>query len=389
MLAAVIIENFSLFYSSEEDALLSYADIRNFQQVWNMIDIEQKRTIPVRRVKFLLRLLKGRLEVDPNKDRLLFKHMCHEMYRLHNGDDISFHDILNMLSYRSVDIRKSLQLEELLQREELEYIIEEEVAKQTIRSWLEGCLRRIKAQQNTQLCFNQQLATPLSIQTNQLPIGLRETTEKITDVLEPEAEENIKKKYPKKSHRSSIPELVGEAKKFIFSGGSITKQKTSSSERLHQINDRSIKSASCGEKSPSSLTGRNEKRASVMQKCLFWKADFKCVLKSLKVSGVNVKKLKLHFQTSELPNLEEYSEDSPEATSGDNRRHSTEGTVPAGKGSSYNIPVTLSTPSFSGMTGDLDRTFDVKEWWSSLEKNTDGLCMFDLILYRIPLMIRG
>lgn len=53
-----------------------------------------------------------------------------------------------MLSYRSVDIRKSLQLEELLHREELEYIIEEEVAKQTIRSWLEGCLRRIKAQQN-------------------------------------------------------------------------------------------------------------------------------------------------------------------------------------------------------------------------------------------------
>lgn len=50
----------------------------------------------------------------------------------------------SMLSYRSVDIRKSLQLEELLQREELEYIIEEEVAKQTIRSWLESCLRRIR-----------------------------------------------------------------------------------------------------------------------------------------------------------------------------------------------------------------------------------------------------
>jgi hypothetical protein len=51
-----------------------------------------------------------------------------------------------MLSYRSVDIRKSLQLEELLQREELEYIIEEEVAKQTIRSWLENCLRKMRAQ---------------------------------------------------------------------------------------------------------------------------------------------------------------------------------------------------------------------------------------------------
>ncbi|KAI6238408.1 Four domain-type voltage-gated ion channel alpha-1 subunit [Aphelenchoides fujianensis] len=35
LLVAVIIENFSLFYSSEEDALLSYSDIRNFQLVWN------------------------------------------------------------------------------------------------------------------------------------------------------------------------------------------------------------------------------------------------------------------------------------------------------------------------------------------------------------------
>lgn len=50
-----------------------------------------------------------------------------------------------MLSYRSVDIRKSLQLEELMAREELEYIIEEEVAKQTIRSWLDNCLKRIRA----------------------------------------------------------------------------------------------------------------------------------------------------------------------------------------------------------------------------------------------------
>ncbi|KAK6025906.1 hypothetical protein OSTOST_08181, partial [Ostertagia ostertagi] len=141
-------ENFSLFYSSEEDALLSYADIRNFQQVWNYVDADQKRSIPTRRVKFLLRLLRGRLEVDPNKDRLLFKHMCYEMERLHNGEDVSFHDVLNMLSYRSGDIRKSLQLEELLQREELEYLIEEEVAKQTIRAWLESCLRRIKQRQH-------------------------------------------------------------------------------------------------------------------------------------------------------------------------------------------------------------------------------------------------
>uniref|UniRef100_A0A1I7U358 Sodium leak channel NALCN n=1 Tax=Caenorhabditis tropicalis TaxID=1561998 RepID=A0A1I7U358_9PELO len=151
LLVAIIMENFSLFYSSEEDALLSYADIRNFQLVWNMVDTEQKRSIPVRRVKFLLRLLKGRLEVDDEKDGLLFKHMCHEMERLHNGDDVSFHDVLNMLSYRSVDIRKNLQLEELLQREELEYIIEEEVAKHTIRAWLENCLKNIKAKQSNTL----------------------------------------------------------------------------------------------------------------------------------------------------------------------------------------------------------------------------------------------
>ena len=50
--------------------------------------------IPVRRVKFVLRLLKGRLEVDYYKDRLLFKHMCYEIERLHNGDDVTFHDVL-------------------------------------------------------------------------------------------------------------------------------------------------------------------------------------------------------------------------------------------------------------------------------------------------------
>ena len=50
--------------------------------------------IPVRRVKFVLRLLKGRLEVDLDKDRLLFKHMCYEIERLHNGDDVTFHDVL-------------------------------------------------------------------------------------------------------------------------------------------------------------------------------------------------------------------------------------------------------------------------------------------------------
>ena len=144
LLVAIIMENFSLFYSNEEDALLSYSDIRHFQIVWNIVDTNRKGVIPCRRVKFLLRLLRGRLEVDLEKDRLLFKHMCYEIERANNGGDVTFHDVLNMLSYRSVDIRKSLKLEELLAREELEYQIEEDVAKQTIRNWLDKCLRRMR-----------------------------------------------------------------------------------------------------------------------------------------------------------------------------------------------------------------------------------------------------
>ena len=35
-------ENFSLFYSNEEDALLSYSDIRQFQATWNMVDVNRK-----------------------------------------------------------------------------------------------------------------------------------------------------------------------------------------------------------------------------------------------------------------------------------------------------------------------------------------------------------
>lgn len=58
-----------------------------------------------------------------------------------------------MLSYRTVDIRKSLQMEELLAREEFEFLVEEEVAKQTIRTWLEGCLKKIRANTSVSKSF--------------------------------------------------------------------------------------------------------------------------------------------------------------------------------------------------------------------------------------------
>ena len=186
-------ENFSLFYSNEEDALLSYADIRNFQNTWNMVDTQQRGMIPVKRVRFLLRLLKGRLEVDLEKDWLLFKHMVHEMERLHNGEDVTFHDVLNMLSYRSVEVRKSLQLEELMAREELEFLIVEEVAKQTIRQWLDKCLRRIKQQREQQSLMQSLRATnePFFSGLNQA-LSAKEQPDAAQEKEEAEKEENNK-----------------------------------------------------------------------------------------------------------------------------------------------------------------------------------------------------
>lgn len=42
LILAIIMENFSLFYSNEEDALLSYNDFRQFQNTWNMVDVNRK-----------------------------------------------------------------------------------------------------------------------------------------------------------------------------------------------------------------------------------------------------------------------------------------------------------------------------------------------------------
>ena len=58
---------------------------------------------------------------------------------------IILYECFRMLSYRSVDIRKSLQLEELLAREDLEMTIAEEVAKKIISDWLTRCVKRMRA----------------------------------------------------------------------------------------------------------------------------------------------------------------------------------------------------------------------------------------------------
>lgn len=94
--------------------------------------------------------------------------MCYEIESLNNGGDVTFHDVLNMLSYRSVDIRKSLKLEELLSREELEYQIEEEVAKKTIRDWLDSCLRRMREHGNSGLTKTMNRQNDIAIFKEQL-----------------------------------------------------------------------------------------------------------------------------------------------------------------------------------------------------------------------------
>uniref|UniRef100_H2ZGK4 Ion transport domain-containing protein n=1 Tax=Ciona savignyi TaxID=51511 RepID=H2ZGK4_CIOSA len=141
LLVAIIVENFSLFYTMDKDILLSYNDLHMFQVTWNAVDVKRKGTIAVRDVESVLRLLKGRLQIDKFRDRLLLKHMCYEMERAGRKSNTGYW----MCAYRSVDIRKSLQLEELLMREKLEAEIEEEVAKRTIRLWLERCIIKCKA----------------------------------------------------------------------------------------------------------------------------------------------------------------------------------------------------------------------------------------------------
>uniref|UniRef100_A0A915EG69 Ion transport domain-containing protein n=1 Tax=Ditylenchus dipsaci TaxID=166011 RepID=A0A915EG69_9BILA len=344
LLVAIIMENFSLFYSSEEDALLSYADIRNYQQVWNMIDTEQKKSIPVKRVKFLLRLLKGRLEVDANKDRLLFKHMCYEMEKLNNGDDASFHDILSMLSYRSVDIRKSLQLEELLQREELEYTIEEEVAKQTIRTWLEGCLRRIKQEQKqeqNQSLISQIRSTttpgytlnansthstmPVSAKVSIVDNSYTTADSQAQDKQTKKSEETKEAAVPKKTkslRRSSIPDLlVGEAKKFVW--GNRMKSLPTQSNMPDRPNI--------------SIVGTD-----------------------------HMATIQLQISGKELPNVEEWCEDVEEPSSATTeRRCSIELLIPSQATSQNSPTMTLNTPTQRVAVAPATSE-DVRNWWNEI-----------------------
>lgn len=98
-----------------------------------------------------------------------------------------------MLAYRSVDIRKSLQFEELLAREELEYLIEEEVAKLTIRNWLNKCLKRIKTKDQTNVIKNLQRSHELAFFREAQGFNASDSLKRATDsALAGEEERRLK-----------------------------------------------------------------------------------------------------------------------------------------------------------------------------------------------------
>ena len=137
---AVVIENFSLFSSTDEDMLMSNSDIKVFQEVWNIIDTDHTGKLTAHKAKRVLRLSIAKLKFNVTADRFLLKRMCAEVDRISNGKDVSFHDLLLVLAYNDsrFKISRNLQLEERLAREDQVRAITEEVAAQTIRVW---CLR--------------------------------------------------------------------------------------------------------------------------------------------------------------------------------------------------------------------------------------------------------
>ncbi|CAF1307848.1 unnamed protein product, partial [Adineta steineri] len=92
----------------------------------------------------------------------------------------------------SVDIRKSLQFEELLAREELEYLIEEEVAKLTIRNWLNKCLKRIKTKDQTNVIKSLQRSNELAFFREAQALTTSETLKKPADSTSGEEERRLK-----------------------------------------------------------------------------------------------------------------------------------------------------------------------------------------------------
>ena len=109
---AVVIENFSIFYSTDDDPIMSQQDIRNFQEAWNTEDKENSGSISVKRARKVIESLRKTLKLEKSIHPLLFKCMSAEVEKIRNGKNVFFHDLLFVVAYKKIDITKNLQLEE-------------------------------------------------------------------------------------------------------------------------------------------------------------------------------------------------------------------------------------------------------------------------------------
>ena len=135
---AVVIENFSIFYSTDDDPIMSQQDIQCFQETWNLCDEEKSGSMTLVRARVVLRLLRGGLAMDKLKigRPLIFRRMVAELEKVKKQKKVTFHNLLFVIAFNKIDISSSLQLDERLAREELEMAILEEVATETIREWI-------------------------------------------------------------------------------------------------------------------------------------------------------------------------------------------------------------------------------------------------------------
>ena len=143
---AVVIENFSIFYSTDDDPIMSQQDIQCFQETWNLCDEEKSGSMSLVRAKVVLRMLQGGLALEKLRvgKPLIFRRMVAELEKIKSQKKVTFHNLLFVLAYNKIDVSTSLQLEERLQREELEMAILEEVATETIREWITGIALKIR-----------------------------------------------------------------------------------------------------------------------------------------------------------------------------------------------------------------------------------------------------
>ena len=117
--------------------LMTNSDLKSYQEVWNLIDIDRSGKLSCNRAKLALNLSIFKLGFSIHMDKFMYKLMCAEIDKISGGKDITFHDLLLVLAYNDARVKLSrhLKLDERLAREDQVRSIVEEVAAQTICTW--------------------------------------------------------------------------------------------------------------------------------------------------------------------------------------------------------------------------------------------------------------